>query len=233
MKKQRLVEKDYSRLSRTKGEEAKKGTSHHAGRSQVSVLDQFVQCGGKQETKERERLVRRWSEKSIQEELRRSGWKRGGNQVRKIVNRGKWERDRGLRARDHFGEKTDEKKTGMYTRIGVKAEFGKRHAKDREFQDRLFERKSRPKRRGRGRKENGQIKWLGEFQGVEKPRGEEGRFKRRGRRKGRISTELPKENTLMESLKDAYRRTRRKMRRSQMRRRSRVRVSQEKKRKVD
>lgn len=172
--------------------------------------------------------MRRWSEKSIREELRRSGWKRGESQVRKVVNRGKWERDRGVRR----SEKTeDQKKTGIYTRVGFQIGLTSIQAKERERIDRVFERKAQPKRRGRGRQENGQRKWLGQFEGVTMPRNESERQMRRGRRKGRRSQELQKGSTLMDGLKSVYWTSRRKSLLMNLSRRSRVRVSQEKRRK--
>jgi hypothetical protein len=230
MKKQRFVEKDYSRLSRTQGSEGTKGHRNPDRRSgsQVGILDQFAQRRGKQEKKERGRLLRRWSEKSIREELRRSGWKRGESQVRKVVNRGKWERDRGLR----LSEKTEgQKKTGMYTRVGFQIGSTPIQAKERELVDRLFERKAQPKRRGRGRQDNDQRKWLGQFEGVTMPRNESERQIRRGRRKGRRSQELQKGPTLMDRLKGGYWTSRRKILLMNLSRRSRVIVSQEKRRK--
>jgi len=224
MKKQRLVEKDYSRLSRTKGIDGKKrqgsqGNSNSVG-TEVSVLEEFEQIGTKQE---RERLLRRWSPKSIRQEARSMGWKPGLNQVRKSVNRGKFERDRGLRLKE---ENLDRKKTGMYTRVGVKSVSGKRRLKDREGLDRILGRKIRPTRRGIGRQEKGQRKWLGEFQGVNKPRGESERQIRREGVKGRGS--ISKGSSVIAGLKTLYQRMRRKRLRIQIMSRSRVRVGQEK-----
>jgi hypothetical protein len=226
MKKQRLVEKDYTRLSRKKGGEAKKGKRHQKAReSQVTVQDQFASMG----RTDRERVLRRWSEKSIR---KRSGYmyvKRESNQRRKSVNRGKLERDRGI-TRKKEGEIADQvNRTGMYTRIGVKRTKG---SEDVEALEKLFDQTVPPKRRGIGRKEqmNTPRRWLGNFGEI----GSRGDGERQGRRgslkRARRQEGGSKGATLGQKLKEFYSRSRRKRIRMQVSLRPRVRVSREKSR---
>ena len=99
MKKERLIDKDYLRLSRRKGEgnlsDEGKGNALSSGkesvqrRGQVTVRDQFASMG----RGNRERMVVRWSEKSIRKGVRMN---QRETVAMKTVNRGKLQRDRGM-----------------------------------------------------------------------------------------------------------------------------------------
>jgi hypothetical protein len=229
MKKSRLVEKDYTRLGRKSGGEVKKGKSSKksVGGLDVTVYDEFASMG----RKERERVRRRWSEKSI---LRggnslgqRSGSKRESNQGKKTVNRGKLERDRGITRKTEESTREKVSKTGMYTRVGVNLV---KEVKDLEALEKEFEQVLPPKRRGIGRKDgkNPTRRWLGDFAGQQgKSMGDKDRQGRRGRMKS-ARTQVSTTSTVGEKLKRFYSRSRRKRLRMQMTRRSRVRVSREK-----
>jgi hypothetical protein len=224
MKKQRLGEKDYSRLSRTsnggsEGKEESMGkTSSRSRKRKRTSLDQrgLVQPG-------RERVWRRWSKAS------RQGRKRELNLNRHVVNGGKLRRDRGV-TRDMGKERSSlRKETGRYSRRAVEG------GKSREGVKQFFERTegdSTVKRRGVGRKEKGSTRrWVGHF--VEWKTEEENREKERTSRREAwraIPVELTNE-TITERLKKVYRTVRRKGWRRQGVARANVRVGHETKQK--
>jgi hypothetical protein len=215
MKKQRLGEKDYSRLSRTtRGgmEKSNEKTNPRSRKRKRTTLDQRGQG--------RERVWRRWSKSS------RQGRKRELNLNRQVVNGGKLRRDRGV-TRD-TGKEIG-KETGRYSRRAVEG------GKSREGVKQFFERTegdATVKRRGVGRKEKGnERRWIGHF--VESKRVEESREKERGSRRNAWRT-IPMESTgetITERLKKVYRTIRRKGWRMQWVARANVRVAQETKQK--
>lgn len=213
MKKQRLGEKDYSRLLRTEGESGMK-EERPKSRSRKRKRTTLEQRGIPQS--DRERVLRRWSKTS------RQGRKREFNLTRKGVNGGKLRRDRGV-TRSEVG-----KETGRYSRRAV--ETGKSREALHQFVERT-EGNPSVKRRGIGRKGEGKVrKWMGhvdEAKMVGETK-EEDRESRRSALKGVNTTEHRRVD-----LKKVYRIARRKGWRGQRVGRSSVRVAQEAKKKMD
>jgi hypothetical protein len=208
MKKHRVGEKDYVRLSR-RGSDTE-GTNQGGRRGSKprkrTRVDQ--RSGGA----ERERVWRRWSPRSRQD--RKSAYK----VKRTTINGGKIRRDRGV-TRTEVG-----KETGRYTRRGVET------GGSREGIQGVLERREgegRIRRRGRGRKgPSGGRTWIGTFQERE-TRGipiDTIRESRTTAVKGRAPRGT---ESVREGVKKGYRRARRQGGRIPARQRARVRVDAE------
>ena len=225
MKKQRLTDKDYLRLSRTKEEESesvgdqKPAASGAKRRGQVTVRDQLASMG----RSNRERILMRWSEKSIRSTMRGSG-----SMGIKTVNKGKLQRDRGVTRKevkpDQVG--SNPQKAGLYTRVALKNVKGM----DVDRLESKLNARASVKRRGVGRKnDQNQILWFGEIESTQYQgmyRTEKDRYGLRTTLKRTRSHER-KGKTLVENVKTYYNRSRLKMLRMQSRMRSNVRVSHE------
>jgi hypothetical protein len=221
MKKQKLVEKDYSRLLRKGKEESneengrlpKQGGESVNGkrRGEVTVKDHLASMG----MADRERLLVRGSEHSILRDQASMATRKRESVGRKTMNRGKLQRDRN-RVRS-------KRKLGLYTRIALKG-VNENRMESLETQLNAI---PNVQRRGIGRNSGkGEVRWFGDFESVES----KGRYMEEKEREGRrsvlkgVRSEATKRN-LVEELKAYYSMSRRKTLRMQGVRRTGLRGS--------
>lgn len=228
MKKQRLTDKDYRRLSRTKEEKKesegawKREGSGANRRGQVTVRDQWRSMG----RSNRERILMRWSEQSVRST--RNGMVKESMGL-KTVKKSQLQRDRGVTRKEVNDGQDGSKqvKAGLYTRIPLKT------LKDFDMEKLESKRNEREsvKRRALGRKnDENEILWFGERESVKgqgRYQTEKDRVGLRTRWKG-IRSHERKGKTLVENVKTYSNRSRMKLLRMQSMRRSKVRRSHEK-----